>query len=338
MATVQSIDNDATKERLALALQSAHINFLLGSGASAPAIPLAGDIERNVDHLLANNEQDAATACLCDLLASIQHSTNGLLAPTVDPKCASVLGQYQNLLTITERLLASRRTNLLPRQATFFTTNYDLFLEVASRACLQAAINSGFSSSPLYGDPADYSSRRFFRTTYDTGGLFDYRVELPALNFVKLHGCLSWKATHDRIEHRAGHFAVPALTDAASRTQFADRYAVVLPRKNKFEQTVLERTYYELLRLLANALDKENSLLLAFGFSFQDEHILHIVRRALVNPTLRVLIMAYDKAAVASFSTLFAGHVNVVIVEPTDPHVLDFETFNAFLARAVPTS
>ena len=35
----------------------------------------------------------------------------------------------------------------------------------------------------------------------------------------------------------------------------------------KFGETVLERYYYDLLRIYANELDRNNALLLVFGFS-----------------------------------------------------------------------
>ena len=41
---------------------------------------------------------------------------------------------------------------------------------------------------------------------------------------------------------------------------------VVNPVKKKFEETVLEQSYYDLLRIFANELDRNNALLLVFGF------------------------------------------------------------------------
>ncbi len=49
----------------------------------------------------------------------------------------------------------------------------------------------------------------------------------------------------------------------------------------------MDSTYYELLRIYNNELDREGTLLVSFGFSFGDKHILDITRRALKNPTLR---------------------------------------------------
>lgn len=45
----------------------------------------------------------------------------------------------------------------------------------------------------------------------------------------------------------------------------------------------------------SNALERENSLLFVMGFSFADEHIAQITKRAAdTNPTLQVVVFAYD--------------------------------------------
>ena len=70
---------------------------------------------------------------------------------------------------------------------------------------------------------------------------------------------------------------------------------MVWPTKQKFHNTVLNLNYYELLRIFSNELEKNQSLLLVFGFSFNDEHILEIVKRSLANPTLLVYIFCFTE-------------------------------------------
>ena len=54
----------------------------------------------------------------------------------------------------------------------------------------------------------------------------------------------------------------------------------------------------KLLRLYANSLEKENSLLFILGFSFADEHIRDITLRAAnSNPTLQIIVFAFDDSA-----------------------------------------
>ena len=72
---------------------------------------------------------------------------------------------------------------------------------------------------------------------------------------------------------------------------------VVNPTKDKFRETVFQQNYYQLLRMLSFELEKRDSVLIVFGFSFADEHILEIVRRSIVNPYLKVYVIYYDKKA-----------------------------------------
>ncbi|QHJ69793.1 SIR2 family protein [Planococcus halotolerans] len=76
-----------------------------------------------------------------------------------------------------------------------------------------------------------------------------------------------------------------------------NKLSVVNPTKVKFNETVFEQHYYQMLRLLSHELERKNSILIVFGFSFADEHILEIVRRSIVNPHLKTYIIGYDEAA-----------------------------------------
>lgn len=72
---------------------------------------------------------------------------------------------------------------------------------------------------------------------------------------------------------------------------------VVNPTKEKFSDTVFQQHYYQLLRMLSFELEKQDSILIVFGFSFADEHILEIVRRSIVNPKLKIYVIAFNEGA-----------------------------------------
>ncbi|EGT3632612.1 hypothetical protein FAP79_19135, partial [Morganella morganii] len=76
-----------------------------------------------------------------------------------------------------------------------------------------------------------------------------------------------------------------------------NKLAIVSPTKEKFKETVFQQHYYQSLRLLSYELEKPQSVLICFGFSFQDEHIREIIKRSLSNPTLKVFIFCYKKHA-----------------------------------------
>jgi hypothetical protein len=94
--------------------------------------------------------------------------------------------------------------------------------------------------------------------------------------------------------------------------------AVILPNMRKFESTLLDRIYFDLLRLYSNALEVENSLLFVFGFSFADQHVLDITKRALRNPTAMIVLFAFQLSDVVDFEDKFSAHRNVLIIHPSD--------------------
>ena len=317
------------QKALSRSLQSGRLNFILGSGAGVPAIPVAGPIENEVGGLFAAGQDEAAWRRLYDFIAGIQGPTNRLITDDPDDGIARTLASYNRFLGILESILSERRTTLLPRQATLFTTNYDLFVEKSSVQYPALRLNDGFTRVPSLDNRMSFSSRNFFNVTYDTGNLYDYKVELPSINLIKLHGSLSWKkASEEIIFEVAAKPLLPADRTTAQVATFLEQYAVVLPQAVKFRTTLIDRTYYDLLRLYANELDRENTLLLAFGFSFGDEHITDITKRALKNPTLRLVIFAFDATAANSYVQKFSGHNNVEVLVPPTGGQIDFDKFN----------
>lgn len=94
---------------------------------------------------------------------------------------------------------------------------------------------------------------------------------------------------------------------------------IVNPAKRKFEETVLEQSYYDLLRIYANELDRNNALLLVFGFSFADEHILELTKRAIrSNPKLIVLISCHTRGDAAWYRSLFPNADNAYLLVPKE--------------------
>ncbi|MNH31635.1 hypothetical protein D3C79_920180 [compost metagenome] len=52
-------------------------------------------------------------------------------------------------------------------------------------------------------------------------------------------------------------------------------------------------------------------MLVTFGFSFADEHILNLVMRSLSNPGLQVFVCCYSKPGHIAMEDKFRGHRNV---------------------------
>src|SRR5690606_18131416 len=82
---------------------------------------------------------------------------------------------------------------------------------------------------------------------------------------------------------------------------------IVNPTKWKFHETVFEEAYYQILRHLSFELERPNSVLITFGFSFSDEHILNLVQRSLSNPSLTVYISCYNDFEKFEMKSKFKG-------------------------------
>lgn len=114
----------------------------------------------------------------------------------------------------------------------------------------------------------------------------------------------------------------PAVVEAFSVGY--DRLGIVNPDKRKFATTVLNETYYELIRRLANELEKENSVLFVHGFSFRDEHLRDLVLRAArTNPTLQVIVFCYSRGGLQGYEQLLpvaeVKNGNIEFVVPAEP-------------------
>ena len=111
-------------------------------------------------------------------------------------------------------------------------------------------------------------------------------------------------------------------------------FLIVNPTKEKFSDTLLNKNYYELLRIFSNELEKENSLLVVNGFSFRDEHILDLVKRSMINPSLKILIFTYQETAIGDFQKLFgeAKNNNITYIA-LDGEKLSLDYFNQILSH-----
>lgn len=110
-------------------------------------------------------------------------------------------------------------------------------------------------------------------------------------------------------------------------------FLIVNPTKEKFSDTLLNKNYYELLRIFSNELEKENTLLVVNGFSFRDEHILDLTRRSMLNPSLKVLLFCYNESSITQYESLFTqtknNNITYVAIENEN---LNLERFNEILS------
>lgn len=312
-----------------------NINFLFGSGASASYIPTLRIDDHNTyetlltdsnfshleNYIYWNYYKDVILPTYCFLPEEEGQQEN----------FSKTLGYYKSFISELVGLLNRRSANHI-RRANIFTTNYDLFVERSADELLSSLkfhLNDG--SNGLIDKQLDISN--FHISTWHQGTHDSYRYEIPMINLIKMHGSVSWSKKNDStinidylkkenvlippeidIENRSlidliqnndlgiePDFGVAFEEEENSRLAlFRENYnklAIVSPTKEKFKETVFQQHYYQSLRLLSYELEKPQSVLICFGFSFQDEHIREIIKRSLSNPTLKVFIFCYKKHA-----------------------------------------
>lgn len=319
-------------------VQDAHLNFLLGAGSSTPYFSLLGDVEKALTTLAGyqNASPKIKTIVRRSIQAyffkGVVLPNLDLLSDEGKRDARKTISAYRNFLRAINLILIRRKNTLLPKQANIFTTNVDTALKMAAELEGISA-NTGFIGTFTPG----FSSGHFGALQIRHGSSFNYRSEIPTVNIIHLHGSVAWqlqdtgdiyldsqleqiaelKELYEKALQGGGFLEIndnnqldincligraeakkSLHTDVESFGAKYDKLTIVNPEKTKFAITVMESMYYELIRKLANDLERENSVLFVHGFSFKDEHFKNIILRAgEMNPTLMVIIFCYNNIA-----------------------------------------
>lgn len=270
----------------------------------------------------------------------------------------TVIGNYRTFLETVLGML--QRREVLERRCNLFTTNYDGCFPLVADEMLRTGTVDFVLNDGARGFTKRFLQARNFNSFMCQSGIFDRHLNsIPQINLIHLHGSVYWRKESKGI--RVDYSSAPdPLLDAAAITKLepfstalgnssvklseidapnfsADQLTkfwaeyqktpIVNPTKWKFHETVYEEHYYQMLRLLSYELEKPNAILITFGFSFADEHILNLVRRSLSNPRLQVFVCCFDDANHQTLSREFQGHRNVKCLK-LDDGPLDFTAFN----------
>jgi hypothetical protein len=142
-----------------------------------------------------------------------------------------------------------------------------------------------------------------------------------------MHGSLSWLNEKNKIIYEFPSFEPKEFKNSEVKRAWVLSHKLILPRKEKFKETLLQNVYYDLLRTYSNELDKEATLLVVFGFSFADEHLETLTKKALRNATLKLMIFAYNEVSAEGFMEKFRDYSNVEVVYRPGGNV-DFPVMN----------
>ena len=192
-----------------------------------------------------------------------------------------------------------------PKNANIFTTNYDLFIEVAIDSIIKKnrlVFNDGSEGYfQRYLDSSNYNKTVGYKGLND-----NYISEIPTISLIKPHGSVNWEKNDDHIQ---------------IKNEVLDNPVIVKPTGLEGQDTFLNNHFHAMLRLFQLELDKEQSILFVIGFSFQDEHIATMVRRALKNPELMVYVFGYvddDRKKYLDNIGWKAEPRNLKIITPSD--------------------
>ncbi|WP_395351834.1 SIR2 family protein [Variovorax sp. UC122_21] len=271
----------------------------------------------------------------------------------------SVVKNYSTFIKNILQILQHRKP--MEKRCNLFTTNYDGCFPLVADKILQQGDTDFVLNDGARGFSRRYLQARNFNTFVCQTGIFErHQTSIPQINLVHVHGSVYWRKDGDNIvveyddDSLGGLLSVdvlgrlqafstaledkgatlaslpfPAFTQV-ERDAFWMAYKklpIVNPTKWKFHETVFEEHYYQMLRMLSYELEKPNAVLITFGFSFADEHILNLVKRSLSNPHLQVFICCYSAGSSERLSETFRGYNNVRCVVIEDG-VMDFTAFN----------
>lgn len=269
----------------------------------------------------------------------------------------NVIENYKVFIRTLLEVLDKRKKD---KHCNIFTTNYDGCFEFVADLLLQDGISDfvvndggrGFFNSILH-------ISNFDAQLYQSGIFGRYRTEIRQLNLYHLHGSVYWylQKDHVQVDYSAkcklrlidpslfvgleNYFSIlsdptkniSCIDDVKIPDDIQQRFwasyrllPIVNPTKWKFHETVFEEHYYQMLRSLSIELEKENSVVVVFGFSFKDEHILNLLKRSVTNPSLQVYVCCHSEKEYLELSELFKKFKNIVLLYNNVP--LDFSYFN----------
>lgn len=305
-------------------IESSNINFLIGAGLSDPFLPLLNTIETR---LTAEQDEAKRIPIYKEYFEKVMCPNLDIIENTVDKTDGSdfqvTYKRYKDFFEAISYILLKRKSTILSKQANIFTTNIDVMMETVMEDG-NLDYNDGFSGklNPMF------SLSNFKRSILKRSLHFENVSEIPVFNLIKIHGSLTWNKDGEKISlSKLSHFSKGLLT--VSDTDFKigyDKIAVVNPEPKKFKETVIDLTYYELLRMYSSELEKENSVLFVMGFSMADQHIKEItIRSADSNPTLKIYIFCHSKSKLAEMEkTMNIGQLkysNIEIIAPEDDEI-----------------
>jgi hypothetical protein len=296
-------------------VQSGHINFLIGSGCSRDFLTTLNDIESRMNE---EKTKEKARKEYYELIKKSKAVLDDNLEK--DKECKKELVKtkenYDNFLNFWTQTLSRRSLHIVNKQVNIFSTNFDMFIEDSCER-LNVPYNDGFSGqiNPRF-NVSNFNKIQKYKSLQ-----FDNTSDIPLFNIIKIHGSLSWQAHNEKILYSSGSHIPDDLSNKEG-SDFEDGYkkiAVINPNAEKHYETVLDTNHASMLRKFTLELEKENSVLMIFGFSLDDKHIRDLLYGVMkANPTLIVIYFSYSKYDEKEDKLMEIKNQNLYIISPED--------------------
>jgi hypothetical protein len=195
-----------------------------------------------------------------------------------------------------------------------FTTNYDLFSEMALDE-LGFPYNNGFSGTyKRKFSPASYNymyveNMNLNRDVWERISSF--------FNLVKLHGSVSWIRKDDQVWEQDYESVSDDDTVMIFPTPLKDRATLMTP-------------YSDLFRTMENRLMQKNSTLVVMGYSFGDDHINRVILNGLAVPTFRLVVFG-NSANIDKLTEM--GDTRITVINSDDK----IHYFNNIVEKVLPS-
>ena len=196
----REVDQDFLSD-LRKTLESTNINFLLGAGCSMPAFRTLGNLEELRVELeekkdgLGENSDVIYRLIKAEIdrrffMGSIYRNVKYVTArkDDIEEDIRQTRDAYRDFCTEAIQTVANRESVDKPKQVTFFTSNYDLCMDLALD---KAGIPT--NSAYLGRFARRVTLQTFGNRVFSNGIGLGYRTEIPSANLVKIHGCASWR-------------------------------------------------------------------------------------------------------------------------------------------------
>lgn len=282
-------------------IKSKNLSIFIGSGCSTPDVPLMGSTMKGI---LDNNikiskivkkytDQDEISG-FSDIEGLLNWIQNGIFYERNNDEKAKLdmlfdeikkeflknIPRYgnekykqsetlKNYMVLYHKLFSIRE--ITSNKLSVFTTNYDLFNEIAldfnNIACC-----TGFSTGIHQFFDVNYFKYRYVD---DTERYKDrWQPAKKEANLYKLHGSVNWTQNEEG--------------DLCTCNDACDNI-IIYPTQLKHQETT-QSPYSELFREFSNSLQRPNSTLLVLGYGFPDNHINNIMSQNLKNKDFNLII------------------------------------------------